>query len=211
MSAHYVVDEDGTIYALVPEERRAWHAGVSSWRDCKDVNGASVGIEIVNPGHEFGYRPFPSAQIEAVISLVGDIRSRWDIPDRNIVGHSDVAPARKEDPGEYFPWQALAEAGHGLWPDAFGAIEPEREAAMGPPLGPGDAGPGVFVLQGGLNRLGYAVLPGGPYDAELTAVVTAFQRHWCPEEIGADLQGRASARMRVRLMTLLRHIQLTEG
>src|SRR6201996_9284934 len=105
VSAHYLVDEDGTILRLVPEARRAWHAGKSFWKGESDVNAVSVGIEIVNPGHEWGYRAFPDAQIEATIELVADIRTRWDVPDGRILGHSDVAPERKTDPGELFPWK----------------------------------------------------------------------------------------------------------
>ncbi len=116
VSAHYVVDEDGSIYTLVPEDRRAWHAGVSGWRGHANINQRSIGIEIVNPGHEFGYRPFPEAQMQSVITLCREILSRHAIPARNVVGHSDVAPARKEDPGELFDWKRLAEAGVGLWP-----------------------------------------------------------------------------------------------
>ena len=207
VSAHYCVDEDGTVYRLVPEERRAWHAGVSFWKGDTRINSASIGIEIVNPGHEFGYRDFPAAQIDAVIGLLDGIRGRWDIPDSRILGHSDIAPARKEDPGERFPWNTLAEHGHGLW------VEPDLPAdgAMGPPLGAGDTGPGVFALQGALGKLGYNILPGGPYDAETATIVTAFQRHWCPEDIGTPIQGMADARVRVRLMALLRHISLMEA
>src|SRR5438309_1354435 len=105
VSSHYLIDEDGTTYRLVDEARRAWHAGKSFWRGETDVNSASVGVEIVNPGHEFGYRPFPEPQVATVIALVGDIRSRWTIEDVNVVGHSDIAPDRKEDPGELFPWR----------------------------------------------------------------------------------------------------------
>ena len=132
VSSHYLVEEDGTIWRLVPESRRAFHAGVSCWQGEKDLNYASIGVEIVNPGHEFGYRPFPEAQVAAVIAFVADIRSRWTIEDRNLVGHSDVAPERKEDPGELFPWKRLAEAGHGLWaewPPAPGEPLAERNAA----------------------------------------------------------------------------------
>src|SRR5579863_873471 len=110
VSAHYLVEEDGRVFALVPEERRAWHAGKSFWRGETDINARSVGVEIVNPGHEWGYRPFPDPQIAAVIELLGDIRSRWTIEDARLVGHSDVAPDRKEDPGELFPWRRLSEA-----------------------------------------------------------------------------------------------------
>lgn len=210
VSAHYCVDETGQVVRLVAEERRAWHAGVSFWKGDTDLNGRSIGIEIVNPGHQFGYRDFPAAQIDAVIGLLDGIRSRWDIADSRILGHSDIAPGRKEDPGEKFPWQTLAQHGHGLWLDTFDQIEPEREAAMGPPLGIGDVGPGVFALQGALGKLGYNLLPGGPYDAETESVVRAFQRHWHPEAIGTANDGRADARTRIRLMALLRHVTLME-
>lgn len=117
VSAHYVVDEDGTIYQLVEEEMRAWHAGVSYWRGRENINDISIGIEIVNPGHEFGYRPFPRVQMEAVAMLSHDICQRHPaIEARNVVGHSDIAPARKEDPGEMFDWAWLASQGVGLWP-----------------------------------------------------------------------------------------------
>jgi len=206
VSAHYMVGEDGRIYRLVAEERRAWHAGVSFWKGETDINGCSIGIEIVNPGHEFGYRDFPPAQIDAVIGLLDGIRERWDIPDHRILGHSDIAPARKEDPGERFPWAELAAHGHGLW------VSPDLppEGAMGPPLGPEDSGLGVFSLQSALGKLGYDILAGGPYDAETATIVTAFQRHWLPEQIGTGLQGRADAKLRVTLMALLRHITLME-
>lgn len=211
VSAHYCVDEDGGVYRLVPEERRAWHAGVACWKGAREINGTSIGIEIVNPGHEFGYHDFPSVQVDAVIGLLDGIRGRWDVPDSRILGHSDVAPARKDDPGEKFPWQVLAEHGHGLWPEAFGHFEPEREAAMGPPLGPTDGGPGVFALQGALGKLGYDILPGGPYDVETETIVRAFQRHWHPQVIGTPVEGRADAQTRLRLMALLRQISLMEA
>jgi len=118
VSAHYVVEEDGRVFRLVAEERRAWHAGVSSWRGDANINARSIGIEIVNPGHEWGYRAFPPAQMEAVRELASAILVRHAIPPRNVIGHSDVAPLRKEDPGELFDWQGLAQAGIGLWPDA---------------------------------------------------------------------------------------------
>ncbi len=206
VSAHYMVDEDGTVTHLVAEERRAWHAGVAFWKGEREINGASIGIEIVNPGHEFGYRDFPSPQIDAVIGLLDGIRQRWDIPDHRILGHSDVAPARKQDPGERFPWKTLAEHGHGLW------VSPDMppEGTMGPPLGIGDVGLGVFSLQSALGKLGYEILAGGPYDPETAAIVTAFQRHWLPEQIGTELEGRADAKLRVTLMALLRHITLLE-
>ena len=213
VSAHYVVDEDGTVTRLVPEERRAWHAGVGYWRGERDLNGASIGIEIVNPGHEFGYRAFPAAQIDAVIGLLDGIRQRWEIADWQIIGHSDLAPARKEDPGELFPWDVLAAHGHGLWlTPELPPVNPDTGVSvMGPPLGLGDGGLGVFSLQSALGKLGYDILAGGPYDDETATVVRAFQRHWTPDLIGTDLEGRADARVRVTLMALLRHITLAEG
>lgn len=191
VSAHYLVDEDGRILRLVPEERRAWHAGRGSWMRETDCNHASIGIEIVNPGHEFGYRPFPTAQIAAVIELISDIRSRWTIPDSRIIAHSDLAPERKEDPGELFPWKCLAEAGHGLW------FEPahERVAALGADIKPGDEGLGVIVLRSGLHRLGYGLLPGGSYDDETRLTVMAFQRHWRPEKVDGIADGLTRARL----------------
>ena len=192
VSSHYMVEEDGRIFRLVPEERRAWHAGVSYWKGERNINGVSIGVEIVNPGHEFGYRPFPDAQIAAVISLVADIRSRWQIPDDRIVGHSDVAPDRKLDPGEKFPWKRLAQDGHGLW------LEPP--AAPGAPLVVGDEGTGVFALQAGLTRLGYDSAPSGRSDEHTATIVTAFQRHWRPEQV----DGIADGETRARLVHLLR-------
>jgi N-acetylmuramoyl-L-alanine amidase len=192
VSSHYLVEEDGRVFALVAEARRAWHAGVSFWKGERDINARSIGIEIVNPGHEWGYRPFPWAQIEAVIALVSDIRSRWAAPDRQILGHSDVAPDRKQDPGELFPWKRLHEAGHGLWAEPI--------AAPGEPLGEGDTGVGVFALQAALGKLGYDSAPSGKFDAHTTALVTAFQRHWAPHR----LDGIADGETRARLMGVLR-------
>ena len=191
VSAHYVVEEDGRVLALVPEERRAWHAGRGVWQGETDVNSASIGIEIVNPGHEFGYRPFPEVQIARVINLVADIRTRWTVPDARIIAHSDLAPDRKQDPGELFPWRRLAEAGHGLW------FEPaaERIAALGGPLSPGDDGLGVIVLRAGLHRLGYGLKPGGDYDDETRLTVEAFQRHWRPERVDGVADGETRARL----------------
>ena len=192
VSSHYLVEEDGRVFRLVAEERRAWHAGVSFWKGETDVNSRSIGIEIVNPGHEWGYRAFPKAQIAAVIALAADIRTRWLIDDSRIVGHSDVAPDRKDDPGELFPWKALAEAGHGLW------VEPP--AAPGAPLGEGAEGAGVFALQAGFTRLGYDCAPSGTFDAHTTSVVRAFQRHWRQERF----DGVADGETRARLIALLR-------
>ena len=189
VSSHYVVDEDGRILRLVPEERRAWHAGQSWWKGETDINAVSIGIEIVNPGHEFGYRDFPEAQVAAVIALIDDIRGRWTIEDARILGHSDVAPTRKTDPGERFPWKRLAEHRQGLW------FEPaaERIAALGPDLGGGDEGLGVHVLQAGLHRLGYEPTPTGRYDDTTRITVEAFQRHWRPTRVDGVADGETRA------------------
>lgn len=208
VSSHYVVTEGGDVLRLVAEERRAWHAGVSHWRGRTGLNDTSIGIEIVNPGHEFGYVNFPEAQIDAVIGLIEAIRSRWDIADRDIVGHSDIAPSRKIDPGERFPWARLARAGHGLWSDL--TPTEAQAAAMGPPLSDGDTGPGVFSLQAALGKLGYDILAGGPYDAATRDIVIAFQRHWLPERIGTPLQGAACAATRLRLMAILRLAEMDD-
>ncbi|THD61438.1 N-acetylmuramoyl-L-alanine amidase [Phenylobacterium sp.] len=192
VSSHYMVEEDGRIFRLVPEERRAWHAGVSYWKGERNINGVSIGVEIVNPGHEFGYRPFPEAQVAAVVSLITDIRSRWMIPDDRIVGHADVAPGRKQDPGELFPWKRLAEAGHGLWVEA--------PPAPGAPLAQGEQSAAVFALQAGFTRLGYDLPPSGQFDAATADVVTAFQRHWRPRQV----DGIADGETRAQLIALLR-------
>ncbi|MCA0367263.1 MAG: N-acetylmuramoyl-L-alanine amidase [Proteobacteria bacterium] len=191
VSAHYLVEEDGRVFQLVPEERRAWHAGRGVWQGQDDCNGASIGIEIVNPGHEFGYRAFPDAQIAAVIALIDDVRSRWTIPDSRIIAHSDLAPDRKEDPGELFPWKRLAEAGHGLWFEPA----PERIKALDGLLQKGDEGLGPMVLRAGLHRLGYGLKPGGDYDAETETTVRAFQRHWRPSRIDGVADGETRARL----------------
>jgi len=161
VSAHYVIEEEGAVWQLVEEERRAWHAGVSRWRGVPLVNGRSIGIELVNPGHEFGYRPFPAAQIGALILLCRGILARHAIPPRHVLGHADVAPARKEDPGELFPWQSLAAAGIGLWPT------PAPEAVAGWPAVARD-----------LAAFGYDVGTGESGDPAVRPALIAFQRHW---------------------------------
>jgi len=192
VSSHYLVEEDGRIFRLVPEERRAWHAGKTFWKGEEQLNHASIGIEIVNPGHEFGYRPFPEAQVVAVIALLGDIRTRWQIDDSRILGHSDVAPGRKIDPGELFPWKRLAEAGHGIWAQA--------DPAPGLPLSEGAEGVGVFALQAGLTRLGYDSAPTGVFDAKTKDIVAAFQQHW----VQSRFDGVADGLTRATLMAVLR-------
>jgi N-acetylmuramoyl-L-alanine amidase len=194
VSAHYLVEEDGRVFALVPEDRRAWHAGRSFWRGETDINARSIGVEIVNPGHEFGYRPFPRAQIASVTTLLADIRGRWLIPDALILGHSDVAPLRKADPGELFPWRALAAAGHGLWVDP--------PASADEPIGEGDAGPPVASLRATLSQLGYDCAGPAAFDSGLAAVVRAFQRHWRPWRVDGVADGETRARATALLWRL---------
>lgn len=162
VSSHYTIDEDGTIYRHVAEEHCAFHAGISYWAGARDINARSIGIEIVNPGHEFGYCAFPDIQIEAVIALSKEILGRHAIPPERVIGHSDVAPARKEDPGELFPWKELAAEGIGLWPD-----ESQLELEVS--------------FEAALRRFGYGVQPDA--DASLEEVTIAFQRHFRPARI----------------------------
>jgi N-acetylmuramoyl-L-alanine amidase len=190
VSSHYVVEEDGRVFALVPEQCRAWHAGLSWWRGHLSLNDRSIGIEIVNPGHEWGYRDFSPAQVEAVIALCREILARHPIPARNVVAHSDVAPERKQDPGERFPWAALAAAGIGLWPG-----EAPAEARALPPLAVGDDGPGVASLRQTLRRIGYRVVPEGAFDRTLAVTVTAFQRHWAQHRTDGVADGETRWRM----------------
>jgi N-acetylmuramoyl-L-alanine amidase len=171
VSAHYLIDEDGTVDALVPEAERAWHAGVACWAGARDINDRSIGIELVNPGHDWGYRPFPEVQMAALIALATAIRARHPIPSHRVLGHSDVAPTRKTDPGELFDWPRLAESGLGVWP----AQAPE--IAQTPPV--------TWFLER-LARIGYCI------DAPADALLTAFQRHWRPEAVtGAADAGTA--------------------
>jgi N-acetylmuramoyl-L-alanine amidase len=171
VSAHYVVAEDGQIIRMVDEANRAWHAGRSWWRGISDVNSASIGIEIVNPGHEFGYRPFPEAQIDAVIHLLGGIVRRHGITRGNVVGHSDVAPARKDDPGELFPWHRLAKLRLALPRPTKNLMDPHWS----------DAG---FLLA--LERFGYDIADG-------PAAVRAFQRRFRPELMDGIVDGECRA------------------
>lgn len=172
VSSHYLVHEDGRIVQLVSEARRAWHAGRASWRGEADLNSRSIGVEIANLGHEAGLPDFPDAQIEAVIALCRDVVARHAIPPERVLAHSDVAPGRKVDPGERFPWERLARAGVGLWrPEAAGA--PGARA-----FSEGDEGQPVRALQAMLALFGYGLQITGVYDAQTKAVVEAFQRHW---------------------------------
>jgi N-acetylmuramoyl-L-alanine amidase len=184
VSAHYVVGAGGTIYQLVEEGARAWHAGVSTWEGRSDTNDRSIGIEIANGGHDFGLPEFPDAQIAAVIALVGDILRRHSLGPDRVVGHSDVAPARKLDPGEKFPWRQLAHAGYALWPAGEG-----RGHGC---LAPGDAGEEVAAAQAALAAFGYDVPDDGFYGGETSAAVAAFQRRFRPTEISGLIDGETA-------------------
>ncbi|MFO1127978.1 MAG: N-acetylmuramoyl-L-alanine amidase [Rhodospirillales bacterium] len=171
VSAHYLIDEAGAITALVAEQDRAWHAGRSFWRGATDINARSIGIELVNPGHEFGYRPFPSVQMGALTDLAGDILARRPIPARNVVGHSDVAPRRKLDPGELFDWRRLAAAGIGLWPEEGGG-------GVDAPVDPA-------VSLRRLAAIGYETV-------DAAASLRAFQRRFRPARIDGRLDGETA-------------------
>jgi N-acetylmuramoyl-L-alanine amidase len=176
VSCHYLVWENGRVWQLVPESRRAWHAGKSFWAGETDLNSRSIGIEIVNPGHDGGAPPFPDAQIDAVIALCRDISTRLRIEPERILGHSDIAPGRKIDPGEIFPWPLLHAAGLGHWV----APVPIRP---GPAYELGAMGPPVAALQQMLASYGYGLTPTGVYDQATSDVVAAFQRHFRPERV----------------------------
>jgi N-acetylmuramoyl-L-alanine amidase len=176
VSSHYLVFEDGRILQLVPEARRAYHAGESSWEGTTDVNSRSIGIEIGNQGHDFGCPAFPEPQIAAVIALCRDIVARWSIAPWRVLAHSDVAPLRKRDPGEVFPWPRLAAAGVGFW------VEP-APIEVGDALSPGDRGDAVAKLQRMLAAYGYGIAASGHYDAQTHEIVAAFQRHFRPERV----------------------------
>lgn len=172
VSAHYLIEEDGTVTRLVPEDRRAWHAGVAFWRGLRDINSASIGIELDHPGHKYGYRPFADAQIEALMPLLARIMQTHDIPRANILGHSDVAPARKIDPGELFPWERLAQVRLCLpRPTKLEHGDPYHNDA-------------AFYLA--LERFGYDITDG-------RRAVEAFQRRWRPEHVNGEICGQTRA------------------
>jgi N-acetylmuramoyl-L-alanine amidase len=176
VSAHYFVFADGRILQLLPEARRAWHAGVSTWDGETDLNSSSIGIEISNPGHPGGLPPFPDAQIGAVIGLAKDLATRWRIAPERVLAHSDVAPGRKLDPGEVFPWERLHRAGVGHWV----AAAPIRDGRF---FARGNRGIPVEALQAMLAMYGYGLRITGIFDEETEKVVAAFQRHFRPERV----------------------------
>jgi N-acetylmuramoyl-L-alanine amidase len=182
VSAHYVIEESGTIWQLVPEARQAFHAGRSCWAGTTNLNDVSIGIEIVNPGHEWGYRPFPEEQMVAGEQLCRNLLSRHPIPPYRVVGHSDIAPDRKADPGELFDWPRLARAGIGIWPQPAIGLAHRRGRGIG-----------VVERAGALADLaaiGYCVTPGAE-----TAVVSAFQRRFRPERWDGRLDAETASRL----------------
>jgi N-acetylmuramoyl-L-alanine amidase len=195
VSAHYFVWESGDIAQLVAEDKRAWHAGVGSWGGQTDMNSASIGVEIVNPGHEGGLPAFPPRQIDAVAALCRDIASRRGIRSERVLAHSDIAPARKRDPGEKFPWGDLASAGVGHWtppaPIVGGALY--RAAQEGPP---------IRALQAMFALYGYGVEITGVYDRQTKTVVTAFQRHFRPERVDGEIDASTIATLRALVEAL---------
>jgi N-acetylmuramoyl-L-alanine amidase len=196
VSCHYLVHEDGRIVQMVPEARRAWHAGLAVWEDETDINSRSVGIEIANPGHEYGYRDFPDAQIEAVIRLGLDITARHSIPRNRVLGHSDVAPRRKDDPGEKFPWDRLATQKLGHWQ------KPAPLTTQGFSFQEGDDGEPVEELQSLFSIYGYGIEISGQFDAQTKAVATAFQRHFRQEKVDGVVDPSTIATMRRLLKAL---------
>ena len=180
VSAHYMIDEDGTTHRLVAEERRAWHAGEACWAGARDINARSIGIELVNPGHEFGYRPFPEPQMVALIDLAKGILARHPIPPARVLGHADVAPLRKEDPGELFDWRRLAAEGIGIWP--------EEEASV-------EGSPSIGELQRQLVAFGYCLESTGKLDEPTRAVLHAFQRHFRPSAVTGEIDGETAVRL----------------
>jgi N-acetylmuramoyl-L-alanine amidase len=187
VSAHYLIDESGATYRLVAEEQRAWHAGVSFWRGERDLNGVSIGIELANPGHDWGYKPFPQAQIDALKDLLSGLHARHRIPRDGLLAHSDIAPSRKIDPGELFPWESLAGEGFGLWPE-------DSQPLSGHP--------DLTRALRRLSEIGYAV-PTTPEEGSdilnaesaATDVIKAFQRRYLPLQIDGHLDNLTAARI----------------
>jgi N-acetylmuramoyl-L-alanine amidase len=187
VSCHYLIEEDGTLWRMVEESARAWHAGAGSWRGVTDVNSASIGIELQNPGHEFGYRPFPPAQMAVLAQLCQGIIARHAIPPGNVIAHSDLAPERKDDPGELFDWEWLAAQGVGAQPPRINGIGPLRD------LAPGEVSVDVAKLQTDLGRYGYGLPVTSAYDAATEKTVIAFQRHFRRRQVTGVADGETRA------------------
>jgi N-acetylmuramoyl-L-alanine amidase len=190
VSAHYFVFEDGRIFQMVPESRRAWHAGAAFWAGETDINSCSIGIEIANPGHDYGYPDFPKRQIAAVTALCRGIQTRNTIPPARVLAHSDVAPSRKQDPGEKFPWRTLHDSGVGHW------VDPAPIGKGGAVLALGDRSDAVVAMQQSLIQYGYGLAANSTYDSATYDAVAAFQRHFRPERI--DGIGDESTRATLR-------------
>jgi N-acetylmuramoyl-L-alanine amidase len=201
VSAHYVVLQDGCIVQLVAEPRRAWHAGVSSWAGENDINSRSIGIEIANPGHDHGYPDFPKRQIAAVTALCRSIFTRHQIPADRVLAHSDVAPARKQDPGEKFPWKVLADSGIGLW------VNPAPVTQTGAIYVLGETNPAIEEIQRLLARYGYGVTPTGYLDGITRDAVAAFQRHFRPIRVDGVVDVSTTATLKALLAARLSSIQ----
>ncbi|WGR95839.1 N-acetylmuramoyl-L-alanine amidase [Bradyrhizobium sp. ISRA443] len=195
VSAHYIVLEDGRIVQCVPESKRAWHAGVSFWAGEDDINSCSIGVEIVNRGHDWGYPDFPLRQIAAVIALCRGIMLRRKVPSHRVLGHSDVAPARKKDPGEKFPWHSLANSGVGHW------VQPVP-IVRGDALMLGAISDDVAKMQAAFARYGYNIPTHGKYDGATMEAVTAFQRHFRPERIDGIADRSTMATLHALLASL---------
>ncbi len=175
VSAHYMAQENGQIFKLVEEDRRAWHAGVSSWDGEANINSASIGIEIVNGGHDYGLPDYPDAQIKAVIRLCRNIMERNTISDFGVLAHSDIAPERKQDPGEKFPWARLADEGVGIWPQV-------KSKNQRPLFKRNDNAKGIAILQTALAYLGYNIQANAKMDTHTRSVIRAFQRRYRAEK-----------------------------
>jgi N-acetylmuramoyl-L-alanine amidase len=195
VSAHYIVLEDGRIIQCVPEAKRAWHAGVAFWAGEEDINSCSIGVEIVNKGHDWGYPEFPLRQIAAVIALCRGIMLRRKVPSHRVLGHSDVAPFRKKDPGEKFPWHSLANSGVGHW------VQP-APIVRGETLRLGSVSDDVRNLQQALARYGYGIPVNGKYDTATSEVVTAFQRHFRPGRVDGIVDHSTLTTLRSLLVSL---------
>lgn len=196
VSCHYVIDTDGLVTQMVAEDQRAWHAGHSVWAGETDINSRSIGFEIHNPGHDGGYPDFPERQMQAVIALGLDVVRRWYIRPERVLAHSDVAPLRKNDPGELFDWQRLARAGLGLW------VEPVPVAADDAGFGSGEAAPDVLSAQERLRDYGYGLDATGRMDETTSKVVMAFQRHFRTQRVDGRLDRSTTATLR-RLLDAL--------
>ncbi|NVJ97841.1 MAG: N-acetylmuramoyl-L-alanine amidase [Alphaproteobacteria bacterium] len=188
VSAHYLIEEDGRLFQMVPEDKRAWHAGVSHWAGRDNLNHTSIGIELVNPGHEFGYRDFSKAQIDTLLAMLKGIASRHSILPSRYLGHSDIAPDRKTDPGERFPWERLAREGFGVWSGVDG-----RDAS--PIAQKGDKGPIINKLNKQLGIVGYHVSDTDCFDCSTEYVIRAFQAHWRPETVSGIFDAGTAARL----------------